>query len=100
MVGAVGLSLAGSFPGGLNAQTGFFLAFAVAFLVGCGALLFVRRGGFDGDTYGSEPPGGSRAVPRGPTYPVDPGGDLEQGGPTTRWQRSPATRDEEDPPRR
>lgn len=98
MVGAVGLALAGSYPGGLNAQTGFFLAFSVAFLVGCGALLFVRQGRFDGDAYGSEPSGGSRPVPRGPTYPVNPGGDLEQGGPA-RGQSSPATRDEEDPPR-
>jgi hypothetical protein len=99
MVGAVGLSLAGSFPGGMNAPTGFFLAFAVAFLIGSGAVLFVRQGGFDGDTYGSEPPGGSGPGPRGPTYPVDPGGDLEQGRPT-RWKRSPVTRGEEDPPGR
>jgi hypothetical protein len=99
MVGAVGLSLAGSFPGGLNAQTGFFLAFAVAFLIGCGVLLYVRQGRLDGNADGSEPPAGPPEVPRGPIYPVDPGGALEQGRPT-RWRGSSATREEEDPPRR
>jgi hypothetical protein len=98
MVGAVGLSLAGSFPGGLNAQTGFFLAFAVAFLIGCVGLLFVRQGRFDGNPGGSEPAEGSPEVPRGPIYPVDSGGGVEQGRPT-RWSGSSAPR-EEDPPRR
>src|ERR687898_808647 len=84
MVGAVGLTLAGSSPGGLNAQTGFFLAFAVAFLIGCGALLFARQGRFDGNAVGSEPAGGASEVPRGPIHPVDSGGNLEQGRPTRR----------------
>lgn len=105
MVGAVGLSLAGSFPGGLNAQTGFFLAFAATFLIGCGALLFVRQSRFEGNADGSEPPAGSAEVPRGPSYPVGPGGDLGQDQPTrrrgspARWRGSPAA-PEEDPPRR
>lgn len=98
MVGAVGLSLAGGSPGGLNAQTGFFVAFAVAFVFGCVALLFIRQGRFDGNADGSEPGGGSAEVPRGPIYPVEPGGHLEQGRPT-RSRGSPGTR-EEDPPRR
>ena len=79
LVGAVGLSLASSSPGGLNATSGFFLAFALAFLLGGGALLLVRNRRAD-SAYHTRPPGQDpQGVPRDPRSPMDQGADIEHG---------------------
>jgi hypothetical protein len=98
MVGAVGLSLAGSSPGGMNAPTGFFLAFAVAFLAGTAALLYGRRRHVN-DTSGSEPPGEDpQPAPIKPIAPAGLGGVIKQG--RSRGQARPDPPDGEPPPQR
>jgi len=78
MVGAVGLSIASSLPGGMNATTGFFLAFAATFLVGGGVLLFIRYRGTNGTPGSGQPGQETGLIPRGPIAPVAPSGSIER----------------------
>jgi hypothetical protein len=79
MVGAVGFSLAGSSRGGLSGGAGFFLAFALTFLVLWGGRLFAvgqRRMPSSADTDASGPetqPTPSRVLP-----PPNKGGNVQR----------------------
>jgi hypothetical protein len=94
MVGAVGLTLAGSSLGGLSATTGFFLAFATTFLLAGVALLFAGRTrglrSADEEAPGQEP----QAVPRSPIAPVGQSGKVLQDKP--RESHNPSERGRED----
>jgi hypothetical protein len=81
MVGAVGLTLAGSSLGGLSATTGFFLAFAATFLLVWVAWLFAGRTrglrSEDEEAPGQE----TQAVPRSPITPAGQSGNVLQDKP-------------------
>jgi hypothetical protein len=80
MVGAVGFSLAGSSRGGLSGGVGFFLAFALTFLVLWGGRLFAvgqRRMPSSADTDASGPE--TQATPSGVLpSPNKKGGNVQR----------------------